>query len=520
MGDGERGGKPLVPTSPIEWGSGPSELTEVFETARVPVSSELVDELRATGATVSESEEARAEASRDWWPLAQRWALAGKAPARPAVVVRPADVGELASVLHLANEQGIPLTASGGRSGVCGAAVPIFGGIALDCCALSGITSVDEISLLVTVGAGTFGPDLEDELRREHGLTIGHWPQSMDLATVGGWIACRGAGQYSTRYGKIEDIVAGLEVVLADGRIVRTGSLAGAGPRSATGPDLTQLFVGSEGTLGVISSATLRAHPLPAREKRSAWSFDTFDGGLEGMRRTLRSGATPAVLRLYDETETKRSFGLEASNLLIALDEGEGPIVETTMEVLATACRAAGASPASEGLVAQWLEHRNDVSALAAVTRGGLVVDTIEISASWSELPELYREALEGLRAVEGCLAASAHESHAYLDGACLYFTFAGRGPDTTDEAWARQYYEASWEAVMRATRRHRGSISHHHGIGIVRSPYLADALGEGFSVLEAVKAALDPAGILNPGKLGLSSPFGKAPSLTGSVTR
>jgi alkyldihydroxyacetonephosphate synthase len=500
------------PTPPIDWGLPVGELTDVFEVGGASeLSDSVIEQLRATGATVSTADDIRAEASRDWWPLAQRWALEGRAPARPAAVVTPTTTAQVSALLRLANKARIPVTPAAGRSGVCGSSVPLFGGIALDCCGLSGVSSVDDASLLVTVAAGTFGPDLETQLTDRHGLTIGHWPQSMALATVGGWIACRGAGQYSTRYGKIEDIVAGLEVVLADGRVVRTGALAGAGPRSAMGPDLTQLFVGSEGTLGVITAATLRAHPVAEHQVRAAFGFASFEKGLEALRATLRLGATPAVVRLYDKRESGRSFEIGDANVLIVLDEGHAPVIDAAMSVLSAACIDNGASPLPDSLVETWLGHRNDVSALASVTRAGIVVDTIEVAAPWSELAALYRDALDGLNGIDGCLAASAHESHAYLDGACLYFTFAGRGPDPSDDKWAEDYYRRSWEEVMGATRRHRGSISHHHGIGLVRGPYLADALGEGFSVLESLKAALDPVGILNPGKLGLSSPFGDA---------
>ena len=502
----------MVP--PIEWGRPESELDEVLGVPHTAVGPDALARLRATGADVRTDAEATAAASRDWWPLAQRWALAGRAPARPAVVVRPNDVPQLAAVLALADEEAIPVTVAGGRSGVCGGAVPVFGGIALDCLALAGLQEVDESSLLVTAGAGTFGPDLEAPLRERYGLSVGHLPQSIDLSTVGGWLACRGAGQYSTRYGKIEDLVAGLEVVLADGRLVRTGAMAGAGPRSAAGPDLTQLFVGSEGTLGVITAARLRAHPLPAAEVRRAWSFPSFAAGLEALRLTLRAGATPAVVRLYDAAESARTLKVEDAHVLVALDEGEAALVEATMGVLGAACGKTGARELPERLVGTWLEHRNDVSALGAVTRAGLVVDTVEVAAPWSELPALYEEAVGALSSVEGCLAASAHESHAYPDGACLYFTFAGRGAAPDDDGWASAYYAASWDAVMGAARRHGASISHHHGIGLVRGPYLEDALGEGFGVLRQLKEALDPRGILNPGKLGLASGFGAVPAI------
>ncbi|MGH9058542.1 MAG: FAD-binding oxidoreductase, partial [Acidimicrobiales bacterium] len=362
---------------------------------------------------------------------------------------------------------------------------------------------VDDPSLLVEVGAGTFGLDLESRLRDEHGLTLGHWPQSIDLSTVGGWVACRGAGQYSNRYGKIEDMVTGLEVVLADGRILRTGQV---GPRSATGPDLTQLFVGSEGTLGVITSAQLRVWPLPPAERRSAWGFDTFEAGLDACRRILRRGATPAVLRLYDETESARHFDTGDRCVLVVVDEGDPVLVDGVEQVVRAECgRAESLAPE---LCERWLAHRNEVASLESLAQAGIVADTVEVAAPWAQLDAIYRRSLDALGALDGTLAASAHQSHAYPDGACLYFTFAGRPAADRRDA----YYRQAWDAVVSATMAAGGALSHHHGVGLNRARHMATALGGGLAVLQAVKDALDPHGILNPGKLGLASPFGPAP--------
>lgn len=485
---------------PIPVAAAPGDVRERWPSHQ-PLTDAQLRRLAAACADVTTDAAALVDSATDWWPLALRWARRGEVPARPGAVVRPASIDEVSAVLRVCADERIAVTVAGGRSGVCGGAIPLRGGVALEMGGLDGITGVDDVSLLVNALAGTRGADLEAALRRDHRLTLGHWPQSIDLSSVGGWVGCRAAGQYSTRYGKIEDIVAGLEVVLADGQVVRTGSLAGAGPRSATGPDLTQLFIGSEGTLGVVTRARLRAHPLPPVERRAAWTLAAFADGVEAIRRTLRRGATPAAVRLYDAEEARRNFNHDGV-LFIALDEGDGPIVDAAMSILAEEC--AGATPLSTEPVEQWLQTRNDVSALGRVVEMGVVVDTIEVSASWAQLPGLYEHAVEALRALEGTVAASAHLSHAYLDGGCLYFTFAGIGSDPDDDAWAEAYYHASWDAVMRATFEHRGSISHHHGVGIVRSPYVSRALGEGFEVLRRVKAALDPNGILNPGKLGL----------------
>jgi FAD/FMN-containing dehydrogenase len=285
----------------------------------------------------------------------------------------------------------VPVTTAGGRSGVCGASVPIFGGVVLDVTALTGIVAIDDESLLLTVRAGTFGHDLEDELRAR-GYTLGHWPQSIALSTVGGWLACRGAGQYSTRYGKIEDMVVGIEVVLADGRVVRTGGT----PRAAIGPDITQLFVGSEGTLGVITEATLRIHPRPAAERRAAFGFETFVAGLDACRRILRRGATPAVLRLYDGAESARSYATDGSIcVLLVLDEGDDAIIDAVMTIVDEECtEATGLDVARR----RWIDHRNDVSALRAAhaqgtssTRGiaarGVVPDIYEATTAALALP-------------------------------------------------------------------------------------------------------------------------------------
>jgi alkyldihydroxyacetonephosphate synthase len=468
----------------------------------VDVPAEVVTALREVGEVVDD-EASVADCSRDWWPLALHWALEGQVPARAAAVVRPTTTRAVAEVVRICADAQVPLTVAGGRSGVCGASVPIHGGVVADLTGLAGIGEVDAVSGLVEVLAGTFGPDLETELQLRHGLSVGHFPQSFDLATVGGWVACRGAGQYSTRYGKIEDLVAGLEVVLADGTTVRTGGA----PAAAVGPDLTQLFVGSEGTLGVITRVWLRAHPLPETERRAAYWFGAFADGIEACRTMVRRGATPAVLRLYDEIESARSHGGDGTrSVLLVLDEGDPAIVDATMAVVGDSC--AGAEAGSEDLVAGWLEHRNDTSALQALTRKGFVVDTIEIAAPWARLPELFEVVRAALLGVPHALVASCHLSHSYPDGACLYFTFAAAPPREEVEST----YIALWDAGQRMVLAHGGNLSHHHGVGINRARFVGEALGPARRVLAAVKAALDPLGILNPGKLGLDSPFGSPP--------
>ncbi|HEU5081986.1 MAG TPA: FAD-binding oxidoreductase [Acidimicrobiales bacterium] len=494
---------PGAPTPPIAIAGGAASARPRLD-HRVPVPEPVIDRLRKTGARVSTDAAECAEASRDWWPGAMIWATQGEVAGLAGVVVSPTDVEQVGAVLRLCNAARVPVTTAGGRSGVCGASVPVFGGVVLDTTALAGIVSVDEESMVLDVRPGTFGDHLEHELRGR-GLTVGHWPQSVALSTVGGWVACRGAGQLSNRYGKIEDLVVGLDVGLADGTAVTTGG----GPRSAVGPDLTQLFVGSEGTLGVITGVRLRLHPAPQAERHAAYAFATFADANDACRRILQRGLPPAVLRVYDAIEADRSYQTGDRAVLLVLDEGDPAVVDASMAIVEQEC--AGAEPLDAGLVGRWLSHRNEVSALEALIGKGYVVDTMEISAPWSRLDAIYAATTEALRAVPGTLAASAHQSHAYPDGACLYFTFAAKVDEDGEGTAARdRLYARLWDTGQRAVLGAGGTLSHHHGVGLNRSRFTAEALGAGHAVLQSVKDALDPNGVLNPGKLGLRSPFGE----------
>lgn len=489
------------PTPPIPFAVPAGDVTARLRGRRVGVDDRLLSRLQATGSSVTIAAGDVAEASRDWWPLAMVWATEGRAPALAAAVVRPHDSAQVAAVVSLCHEARVPVVAAGGRSGVCGGSLPLHGGVVVDLCGLAGIVDVDTTSLVVDVRAGTFGDDLEAGLS-QCGLTLGHWPQSIALSTVGGWIACRSAGQLSTRYGTIEEMVTGLDVVLADGRTVHLG-----GPtHRRAGPDLTQLFVGSEGTLGVVTGARLRAHHSPPATARAAFAFDRFDDGLDAMRRAVQRGATPAALRLYDTTESARGFGTDV-NLLLAYDQGEPELIEATASIVAAEAGLGGGEAADPALVDRWLAHRNDTSALQGLVSEGYVVDTMEVSGRWADLPRIHSATVGAVADVDGTVSVSAHQSHSYRDGGCLYFTFAGHPAGEDRE----RYYVAAWDAGQRAAVGAGAALSHHHGVGLNRSRFVRQVLGPAYDVLVAAKAALDPFGILNPGKLGLPDPFGDA---------
>jgi alkyldihydroxyacetonephosphate synthase len=490
-------------TPPIAFGARHSELIDHLQSDAAHIDADLLNALAQICETLVD-DVSTAEASRDWWPIAMHWALAGSVPKRPSVVAVPKNVEQVAAVVKLCHDAHVPLTASAGRSGVCGAAVPVFGGVVLDTTELRGVLSVDPISGVVEVLAGTFGPELEAHIQNNYERSVGHFPQSFDISTVGGWVACRGAGQYSTRYGKIEDMVVGLEVVLADGTIVRTGGA----PATADGPDLTNVLIGSEGQLGIITRVWLRSHAVATYSRKVAFSFADFTAGINAIRETIQSGATPAVLRLYDAAESKRSHGMENGRCtLIVFDEGSKRMVDATIEQLIECVQTHGGKDEPTELVDRWFEHRNDTTALQALTQKGFVVDTMEVSAEWSRLPDIYEKVCAGGMAVQHSRLVSCHLSHSYLDGACLYFTFVATPPAEQIES----SYVEMWNAVQGAALNAGASLSHHHGVGLNRARFAPTALGNGHDLLIKLKQSLDPHGIMNPGKYAIPSTFSHA---------
>ena len=492
-------------TPPIEFSADISQITDRFQTTTKPLSESFLADLNKICQSSSDLAD-RVEHSRDWWPLAMHWSLNAQTARRADVICRPTTTKHISDIVALCSTNSVPVTVSGGRSGVCGAAVPLFGGVVIDMTSLAGVISVDEISGLVEVLPGTFGPDLEDVLRENYRLSVGHFPQSFDISTVGGWIGSRGAGQFSTRYGKIDDMVAGLEVVLADGSVILTGTE----PAGAAGPNLSSLFIGSEGSFGIISKVWLRAHPIAPAERRAAYMFGSFADAVEAMRISIRSGATPAVLRLYDERESKRAHGGDGTQCaLLVLDEGETILIDAMMKVVDNACIANNAQSADVALVEHWMNHRNDTSGLQSLSKKGFVIDTMEVAVCWSKVNQVAETVKKSIMTVTGARSASCHISHSYIDGACIYFTFVAEPADNTLEA-IEIAYDAIWNAAQNSALDAGANLSHHHGVGINRAKFIKRALGPAHDVLAAIKDALDPKDILNPGKLGFASSRGE----------
>ncbi len=465
----------------------------------VSVDAALVAKLQGVADEVLTAREDLVVNTRDWWARTMVAETGGKPATVDGVFVRVSTVEQVQAVMRLAHEAKVPVTVSAGRSNVTGAALPLRGGIVLDVCNLNRFVGFDADSQIVEVEAGMFGDIFEEMIQRDFGMTMGHWPSSFGISTVGGWIACRGAGQLSTRYGKIEDMVYGMEVVLADGSLVTVGNYA----RAAIGPDLQQIFIGSEGTLGIIVKARLKLHRLPDYARAIAYGFKSFAIGLEACRRIMQGGANPAALRLYDELESGVQFGLPESNVLLIADEGAQEMVDAVMAISEKVCAELGDKLDGDTIFEKWLDTRylTGKSAEGFKRSPGFVADTLEMTGCWRDLPAIYDEVVAAINAVPGTLAGSAHQSHAYVDGACLYFSLRG----DVDVEKRAEWYRAAWDAANAVLIKYGAALSHHHGVGLLRAPYMKDALGSAFPLLETVKKALDPDNLLNPGKLGLS---------------
>jgi len=435
--------------------------------------------------------------AHDTWPLALLWAQQGSLATLPTCVVMPRSAQEVAAVLSYANREGVPVVPYGAGSGVCGGVLPPAGAVVIDLRSMDQLLELNETNLLARVQAGMMGSEFESALNG-HGYSMGHFPQSIAVSTVGGWVATRAAGQFSTRYGSIEDMLVGLEAVLPDGRIVRIAPV----PRRAAGPDLRHLFLGSEGTLAVVTELAVRIFPLPESRRLMTYSLPDFDAGLEALRAIMRAGWRPPVLRLYDAAETARHFGQWASDeasFLIVISEGPSALTAVELEGCHTVCGAFGGAALGDQPAHHWLAERNNVPSLASFIERGFVLDTIEVASGWDRIHDLYRDVVAAVRAVKHVIVVSGHSSHSYPQGTNIYFTFVAR-PD--DPAAAEPTYRACWKAAMDATVRVGGTIAHHHGIGRNRLPWMRAEHGEGLAVLRTLKRAIDPRGIMNPGVL------------------
>lgn len=485
--------------------------------------------------------------ARDLWPrhhLAVRAGNVGEH--RPAGIVWPESTADVARIVRWAHDSGTPIVPFGAGSGVCAGVLPDDRVIVLDLKKMARWRRFDPSARIVDVEAGHMGLPFEEELDRR-GFTLGHFPSSILCSTVGGWVAARSAGQCSGKYGKIEDMVLGLECVTGTGEVIDLR-------HRTSGPNLLPLIIGSEGTLAVVTSATLRIHPRPATRAFSAYSFPSTEHGWEAMRAMFQAGLRPAVARLYDPfdamlarrgsvkkggADSGGTPGLGAAalrsllrkpgainelmegpfgskmlggSLLVVIFEGaEGDDAPERDSAAARAMfESMHARYEGEGPARKWLLHRYSVSyRQAPVFAAGLFSDTMEVAAPWSKLRALY----DGVRRALGShVFVMAHLSHAYPDGCCIYFSFAGTaGRAEGGRGWdarCESTYDRAWRDALAAAVEAGGTLAHHHGAGRSKAPRLSEEHGAtGIDTVRALMRVFDPKGILNPGNLMPNAP-------------
>jgi alkyldihydroxyacetonephosphate synthase len=431
--------------------------------------------------------------SLDYWLYGIFLSQHGSLPSLPCAVISPKSSEEIQDILKYANEYKVNITPFGGGSGVLGGAIPINGSAILNLQGMNKFISLDETSLVAEFEAGIIGANLERELNYR-GYSSGNIPQSLNCSTLGGWISTRAVGQFSTKYGKIEDMVLGMEVVLPNGKLLSINPV----PRRSTGPSLKDLFLGAEGTMGIVTKAMLSVHPLPEATVKQSFAFPSIEVALDVVRIVLRGDARPAVVRIFDEAESERYFDEKKSRVtVIFVSEGDSDFVSFERSVIKRTAGEYSGEPLGENPVDIWLEKRFDIGLGPVVMQQGAIVDTIEVVSLFKDATNLYKDMVASMKAVDDALLVSGHFSHFYPEGACLYITFAGFPKDPY------RYYQDTWTAAMEATLKNNGSISHHHGIGYWRMQYLQQEMGaSGAELLQSIKSALDPNGILNRGKL------------------
>jgi alkyldihydroxyacetonephosphate synthase len=445
----------------------------------------------------------------------------GRLDAAPDAVLLPADAAAVRRVLEICAAEGVAVVPYGGGTSVVGGVEPLRGRhsrlVSLDLARLRAV-EVDRRSLTARLGAGLRGPEAEAALNAE-GVVLGHFPQSFEYATIGGFAATRSAGQASSGYGRFDALVSAVRLIAPAGdlRTLET-------PHTAAGPSLRELVVGSEGTFGVIPEATVRLRPEPRQRRYEAWMAESFEAGSEIVRTLAQGPGLPDVLRVSDEEETEISLALSGPRgltgslfggylglrrrrggcLIVVGLEGDEESVARRRALAVRALRRGGAAYLGQSAGRSWEHGRFQGPYLRDTLMGmGAMVETLETSHTWSRLGELHAAvaaAIRGSLAAQGTPGlAFCHLSHAYADGASLYFTFISRAKRGEEiEQW-RAVKRAASEAIVAGG----GTITHHHAVGRDHAPYMKAEVGEtGVEVLRAVKERLDPAGIMNPGKL------------------
>jgi len=452
--------------------------------------------------------EARSQYAGDqyWYSVAA--AGANQPISRPDIAVRPQTSEQVAAVVRLANQLRIPLTPWGGGSGVQGAANADKGGIVLDLRGMSSIRELDEKSLVAVVEAGRACRDLEAELNQK-GYSFTHYPASTEWATIGGSIAARGSGVLSTKYGKIEEHVLSVEFVTPTGELVNTPSV----PRHAAGPEITQLLVGAEGTLGIVTAATIKLHLLPKKRVFSVYSFANLADGIEAGRRIMVSGLKPPVIRLYDAYAASHSLAkaveteLKDATMVMMFDGEYADLVELEARHAGAICQQMNGKELDGSIGETWWNRRYVFYYPPYAPELPSIWGTVDVVADFKHIEAVYHATTDAMHAAappEYNMQLTTHFSHWYEWGSMIYARMKiPKGP--ADLAEAKALHDRIFYAGVEAAMQAGAVMNDHHGVGMRLAPYMEPQYGDaGMDVLSRIKKALDPNNVLAPGKLAL----------------
>ncbi|MBU0505081.1 MAG: FAD-binding oxidoreductase [bacterium] len=457
----------------------------------------------------------------------------------PSIIVWPENTEQISKIIRICLKHKVPIITYGGGSGVCAGALPLNRSLMLDVKRLKNFIRLDENKLTAEAGAGILGLELEKKLSRK-GFTLGHFPVSILNATLGGYVATRAAGQRSSKFGKIEDMIIDLEFVDGKGRIWQTSDVS-----RTRGLNITELIVGCEGTFGIITKVKLKIFPNGTHRTFRAYSFNNLTYGLEAQRRIIQTGMKPDILRLYDKLDTAIYFSKMSSTglpltelpfdipknvikilrllksgaifmlfryqklvqqianmswlgcMMICMLEGPEELCQTKQNIVHSICKDMGARDMGARVAEHWFQHRFSVPfKIPKMFQNGGFTDTVEVTTTWDNVERLYNGVLKKLSA--HCLVFT-HITHVYTDGVSIYFSFVAplKGPQHSVTS-----YDHIWQVALDAIQEFGGILSHHHGIGRQKTSHIADEWADAMIVYKHTKEFFDPHKILNPGVL------------------
>ena len=453
---------------------------------------------------ISDNENDKLIYAADWSWMPQMWLDRGEKLRMPDYIVHPSSVEEIVEILEVANKYRIPVIPYGGGSGTQGGALPIYGGIIVDLKRLDKIIEINEKSMTVTAEAGIILSQLEWAVN-EKGLMLPHYPASANCATLGGCLAPRGTGTISTKYGKAEDMVLNMQVVLPTGRVIRTPLV----PQHASGPDFFRLFLGAEGTFGLITEATMRLDYLPEARLLRAVLFDDLNKALEAGRQIMTNRLSPFVIRLYDpnstRTQVKKILGYDFDGAYMVMGfDGDPDIAKLQEEKALEICHSLGGQDVGREPGERWWEHRYDFYYPPLSLKLPWMYGTTETVTTYDKIEDLYW-ALKGAveeKYADWNLQFIGHFSHWFHWGVMLYCRFIIEEPPE-DAQEALRLHNQVWNTAMTAALENGGMINEHHGVGLKLARYMRRQYGDAWPFLLDLKKAIDPNGIMNPGKVG-----------------